>query len=400
MSPRIRLLVILAFVVILVGVGLALILPTLNNDDGGTDTGDSTDAGGTGVVVPPEDEVSSDPPTPTPEPVELVQIVVAIQNIARGAVIPPNAIDLRLWPIDAVPATALIGPESIEVVVGKRARVDIFQEQPILQTIIVDDLSQIASVGSDLSASLPLNTRAVAVPIDRLTSVAYGLQPGDSVDIIISLLFVEIDEEFQTILPNELNLYTINEDGSITILSGIEGRFETVAGPQGAIPVVFGPREEPRPRLSTQLTIQDALVMGIGDFPPDGILFRAPTPTPAVVEDQTETRGLANAPAADVPTAAPIDRPDIVTLAVSPQEAVVLTYYVESRIPITFALRAANDTSQIPTDPVTLDYIMQTYNIRLPAALPYGIQPAIRSIRQLVGGEVITLANQSQQEAQ
>ncbi len=391
MSPRIRLLVILAFVVILVGVGLALILPTLNSDDPEPVATNDT----TGQIQVPDG--GNETPLPTPEPQILTEIVVAVQNLARGVIIPPDAVDLRPWPVEAVPVNALT---NLEDVIGQRARVDIFQEQPILFSMVVPDLSDLGSVGSDLSASLPPGTRAVAVPIDRLTSVAYGLQRGDRVDIIISLLFVEIDEEFQTILPNELNLYTLNEDGSITILAGIEGRFETVAGPQGSLPVVFGPREEPRPRLSTQLTIQDALVMGIGDFPPDGILFDNPTPTPSFeeeVEDPAQ-RGVANAPAAEVATEAPPERPDIITLAVQPQEAVILTYYVESRIPITFALRSATDTSQVPTDPVTLGYIMDTYNIRLPTALPYGIQPAIRSIRQLVGGEVIALSDQNEAE--
>lgn len=393
MSQRIRLLVILAFVVILIGLGLAFVLPSLTGGEEDPEPSE-TQTGQVSTPAPGETII------PTPEPVVLTEIVVAVQNLARGVIIPPDAVDLRPWPIDAVPVNALT---SLEDVIGERARVDIFQEQPILFSMVVPDLSQLGSVGSDLSASLPPGTRAVAMPIDRLTSVAYGLQRGDRVDIIISLLFVEIDEQFQTLLPNQLNLYTINDDGAVTILSGVQGRFELVPAPPNtagisSLPIVVEPNEVPRPRLSTQLTIQDALVMGIGDFPEDGILFSQPTPTPIVeAVEEPAARGAA-APAAEVPTQAASSRPDIITLAVQPQEAVILTYYVESRIPITFALRSATDTSQVPTDPVTLGYIMDTYNIQLPTALPYGIQPAIRSIRQLVAGEVIALSQQDEDE--
>lgn len=388
MTQRIRLLVIIAFVVILIGIGLVFLVGSGDDGDSATETTEDEIRGTIEVPEGEEEEV-----LPTQEPVVLTEIVVALQNLARGAEIPPDAVALRPWPIEAVPVNALTNPEEL---VGQRARVDIFQEQPILFSMVVPDLSQLGSVGSDLSASLPPGTRAVAMPIDRLTSVAYGLQRGDRVDVIISLLFVEIDEEFQTILPNQLNLYTINDDGAVTILSGVQGRFELVPAPPNtagisSLPIVVEPNEVPRPRLSTQLTIQNALVMGMGDFPADGRLFAQPSPTPiSTAEVEPSTRGAA--PAAEVPTEAPVERPDIITLAVQPQEAVVLTYYVEARIPVTFALRSATDTSQVPTDPVTLDYIMNTYNIQLPTALPYGIQPAIRSIRQLVAGEVIALS--------
>ena len=38
--------------------------------------------------------------------------------------------------------------------------------------------------------------------MDRLSGVGYGLSEGDSIDIMISFLFLQIDEEFQTYMPN------------------------------------------------------------------------------------------------------------------------------------------------------------------------------------------------------
>jgi hypothetical protein len=95
------------------------------------------------------------------------------------------------------------------------------------------------------------------------------------------------------------------------------------------------------------------------------------------------------------PTPTP-PRPDIITLGVTPQEAVVITYLIEARIPVTLALRSARDTGEVATDEVTLDYIMSTYGIDLPPRTDYTIEPAIRSIRQLLVGDAIELSDASQ----
>ncbi|NOG51468.1 MAG: hypothetical protein HND48_20130 [Chloroflexi bacterium] len=237
----------------------------------------------------------------------------------------------------------------------------------------------------------------VALPMDRLTSAAYALQPGDRVDIITSLLFVDIDEEFQSALPNDIRIISVEavENGGVryNVLAPVDGRTDSLPVPLGNVgisqlPVIIAPSEDPRPRLVTQMTIQDALVVNVGDFPRNGRLFRAssasapeaaPTPAPAPVGGTNAT-----------PTPLP-PRPDIVAIAVSPQEAVVLAYYVEAKIPITFALRPANETGIASVRQVDLDYIMDQYRIVLPRKLPYSIEPAIRSIRQLVASNTISL---------
>jgi hypothetical protein len=73
---------------------------------------------------------------------------------------------------------------------------------------------------------------------------------------------------------------------------------------------------------------------------------------------------------------------------------VVLTWFVEAKIPFTFALRSASATTLPQTDPVTLDYIMGRFNILVPEKFNYAIEPAIRSIRRLEAGEEITLSSE------
>jgi Flp pilus assembly protein CpaB len=377
--PRGRLLIVIFFIIILAGVVIAVLFFQGNPT---TPTGDATPGTPDTTINNQQEDL------PTPTPIEFRELVIAVQNIARGMVIPPNAVQLRQWPLESAPFN---GIQSLEDVVGKIARTDIFVEQPILFSMVVDDLSQLASVGSDLAAVLPTGQVAISIPIDRITSVAYAIQPGDRVNVIMSTLFVDVDEVFQSLVPNCYNLFLQTADGYL-ITESICGRI-TVASGFNAL-AILNPSETQRPRLVTQQTVQNAQVMYLGDFPADGrFLGVPPTPTPAPEdattdsgEDPTVRRQETAAPTANL-------RPDIITLAVTPQDAVILTWAVEARIPITFALRSARDLGTVPVDAVSLDYIMQQFNITVPTARNYTIEPAVRSIRQLFVGNQISLGN-------
>lgn len=367
---RTRLLIIVIILLLLIAVVVAVLLPQLS-----------------APVVPPQEsqqpvaQVEDATPLPTPTPIEMVEVVIALQDLPRGFRIPPNAVTLSPYPRSVVPFNAVT---DLEDVIGRIARTDIFREQPILSNLVVEDLTDIARVGSDAAAILPSNLVAVSVPMDRLTSVAYAVQDGDSVDVILSMLFVDVDEVYQSLVPNDVTLFSISEEGDIQFIPAVPGRPETSA----LGPVIIGPSERQRPRLVTQRTVQDAFVVHVGDFPYDGRFIGVPpTPTPVPVEEEEVVDGEGGPP---TPTPLP-PRPDIITLGVTPQDAVFLVWAIESRLPITFALRSASDTSRVPTTPVTLDYVMNEFNITLPVKRPFALEPAIRSIRQLIAGEQITL---------
>jgi hypothetical protein len=129
--------------------------------------------------------------------------------------------------------------------------------------------------------------------------------------------------------------------------------------------------------------VQDSLILHVGEWPADGRLF-GPVATPTPVEEVPAQPVQQQQGAAPPPPTQPPPRPDIVTLAVTPQEAVILNWIMEAGIPFIFTLRAASDTSRVPTDPVTLDYIMNDYNITVPVKRAFSIEPAIRSIRQIM----------------
>lgn len=331
---------------------------------------------------------------PTPTPTRYVQILVAVQNLPRGYRFPTTMEELEQkgvvayfpWPEDALPFNALTDQNGgMELLLNKIASTDLFREQPILNNLLVDNLWEIADVGSDAAAILPPDRVAIAIPINRQTSVAYGIRPGDRVDVIISMLFVDVDEIFQSISPNTITLFVPKSDGSLEILDSVQGRPEQTSFGQA----IIGPSERQRPRLVTQRTIQDALVVWVGDFPLRGSYIGS-TPTPIVTAQPAQDTGSTTGGATPVPPT-PVPPPDIVTLGVSPQYAVFLTWAIEAKLPLTLVLRSVNDISTTRTDPVTLDYIMNEFSITLPGRRDYTIEPAIRSIRQLLAGDEISL---------
>jgi pilus assembly protein CpaB len=379
-----RLFILIGLVVLLVVIVVVFLLPTLSPSTPPVTTGPGTPQA---VVQQPGE------PTATPQPYS--EVVIAVQTLPRGyrfpltveeilAQDPPSVVESQ-WPInDEYPEVLTFAISDLEQLAGKIARTDILRGQPILDNMLVDSLTDIASVGSDLAAVLPTGLVAVAVPMDRLTSVAYGVQDGDHVDVIISLLFVDVDEAFQSISPNTITLFNITEEG-IAFSETFQGRPDVTS----LGPAIIGPSERQRPRLVTQRAIQDALVVHVGTFPQDGrFLGVPPTPTPVPAEEEETQQGTPPPPTTAVP------RPDIITLAVTPQDAVVLSWVVEARLPLTFSVRATNDTSRLNTTAVTLDYIMSTFRIDLPGKRPFTIEPAIRSIRQLIIADEIGFGDQ------
>lgn len=368
----------------------------------------------------PAEAVDAPTPAPTAEP--STTILVAVQQLPRGLKIPPGAVDVREWPSTAVPANAIVVPAGVDPqvtiqqeVIGKIVRSDIAIEQPVLSTLLVPDLTQIASEGSDAAAILPQGLVAVSVPMNRLSGVAYAIQDGDRVDVILSFVLVDVDEEFQSILPNQVLpafFGTFTEAGgqstaeivgasciglnpSSSVLPCTLGRIETI--PPGELANVV-PAEPQRPRLVSQRTVESALVIHVGEFSLEGGRFIGLTATPTIppatptpLPEQAPEEGEAPPPPTVTPTPTV---PDIITLGVTPQDAVVLTWAVGSAVDINLALRSARDVPQVPTTSVTLQYMIDTYNITVPPKLPYSLEPSIRTIG--LGGELPTVTPQPQ----
>jgi len=295
-------------------------------------------------------------------PAEGQQIIVAAQDIPRGMLITAQsgAVVTTTWPQDT-PVTEVALAEASEVY-GRIARVDIVRGSPILSKMLAAGPGELGAVGSDAALRIPPGRVAYAVPVARYSAVAWALQPGDHVDVIISLLMVDLDEEFQTLLPNDSSCVSPTEGEGCQ--GGILGRLETL--PNGWV-VNVKPRGEQRPRLVTQLTIQDAKVLQIGDW-----IKQEETPPP---------EEAAQAEEGEQPTPTPVPKVKPLTLAVSPQDAVALKYAQEIGANIDLVLRSTSDANKtVETESVTLEYLFERFSIEQPPKLPYGVTPPLDAL--------------------
>lgn len=315
--------------------------------------------------------------TPVPDNVE---VVVITQNAPRGTVLNETLLGTIPLPRDVVIPGMFT---DLAQVVGRQVKFDLDSGIPLTANMLVDSAAQLSEAGSVASLSIPQGMVAKSIPTDRFSSVAYSLRPGDRVVVIASMPFVDIDTEFQTILPNITGLvYGTGFTGGEGEAAGSRVSLEISGGdaPLGRAeeenefdnePIYVIPSEEQRPRLASQIIIPSATVLRIGDFTfpeEEQEQDAAPTPTP---EPGGETGEGAAQP---VEKAEP---PDIITLIVTPQEAVNLTYLLESGVKLSLALRSAGDTTVVDTKTMTIQTFLNDYSIPLPAKLPYGLAPRV-----------------------
>jgi len=176
-----------------------------------------------------------------------------------------------------------------------------------------------------------------------------------------------VDASFQSVLPDYTAVITAASNLppnpqvlTLGIASGgagsVQGRTELDPTLNQAI--YLSPAEAQRPRLVSQMILQNIQVLQVGEF------------TAA-----TTTTDPNAAPADQQQAAAPV--PDIVTLIVSPQDAISLTYlmYADSRL--TLVLRSEGDVNPTDIQAVTLQFLLSQYNIPLPAKLPYALDPRV-----------------------
>jgi len=369
------LIIVVVLVVALLAVGFLLARVGIINIPGISPAADTSGGAGNPVAQQPT-------AGPTQTPITYTTVVIALQPLKRGVKIPPEgALAEVQWPIDVAPQNAI---QKASQAIGKIARTDIQVEEPLLSTELSSDLSDLAAVGSDAAAVMPAGMSAISIPVDKLSDVAYAVQDGDCVDVVVSFLFVDVDEDFQTIKPNKITLINIGT-GGLQFLSGLNGRIEsTVLG----IPAVIEPTEAQRPRLVTRQVISGALVVHSGTFPPNGkYLGIAPTPTPIPADQTASSDQATKGPPPPTPTP---PYPDIITLGVPVQDAVTLAWFVQGNIPMTLVLRSVKDRcAPKPTQAVDFRYLLNNYGVADPAKLPFALEPALRSIRQVASGNSV-----------
>lgn len=323
-------------------------------------------------------------PAPGPEvPAEVavpdrVDIVVITQNAPRGTVLDETVLGLIPLPRDLLISGMFT---DLAQVVGRQAKFDLDSGIPLTANMLVETAAQLSTAGSVASLSIPEGMVAKSIPINRLASVSYALRPGDRVVVIASMQFIDLDADFQSKLPNSTALVygssiALGAEGGPPRLTsevvdggGPEGRTEQ-SGELTNESIYVVPSEAQRPRLATQIIIPSATVLHVGDFELEeaGVAdVEAPPPT-------------TNADGEEVAPVQEEEPPDNITLIVTPQEAVNLTYLIDSGVDISLALRSAGDSTVIDTETATIQYFLDDYSIPLPAKLPYGLAPRVDKV--------------------
>ncbi len=343
--------------------------------------------------------IGGEPVAPT-QNVELLAAVRLAQSVSRGTVVDETMLDTVDIPVESF----LPGMFSeLGEVVGRKARYDLEAGMLMTSQVLLDTGEALPLGGSDWALVIEPGKVAVSVPISRLSSVSYAPQAGDHVDVIASMLFVDLDTEFQTITPDRVagvvspgqgfvsgtgagddSVANIQETETLQNLTGqvvpgggtgVQGRVEV--DPVLGVPLYLTPSEAQRPRMVSQSVLRNVTVLRVGDFPfvddKGNVVYTSDVAATPVPDDQQQAQ--------DGQTQQPQVRlPDVITLIVDPQDAITINYLMYSGAEITLALRAAGDDTVEPTEAVTLQFLLDQYNIPVPARLPYGNQPSVEQL--------------------
>ena len=299
--------------------------------------------------------VSNTAKTIAPTPQDVVDIVVTTQDVSRGQELKDEL--LALVSVPRKDFTEGVFYTSKQELLGARAKYDLRAHTPLTNALIFS----VSATGSVPSFEIPAGKVAISVPISKLSSVAYGLQKGDHVNVIASLLMSDIDANFQSRLPNRTGSVIapgpISENQTYVTaqLNGppgyeVAGTGFTVLGrieidPTMNNPVYVIPSEQQRPRLVSQTLIQDIVILQLGTFsqPLQPAISRLLPRSPKQLSRLKNRQRLRSAKRRHRPeVAAPL--PDVVTLIVSPQDAVTLNYLMLAGANLNMVLRSAGDT--------------------------------------------------------
>jgi len=335
-----------------------------------------------GLFTPKGTAVPLENVSPTP-PQNMVDILVVADQIPRGTKLSQEMMQSGKITYVKYPQSQLFeglfitNPEDLD---KYYAKYDLSRGAPITIGVVSDK-----PVGSEAAQRVQKGKVAIAIPITRLTSIAYAPQAGDHVGLIVSLLLTDLDANFQTRLPNVVGAVVLpgpqttgtdqskteQNTATVTILPGTSPQGRAELDTTLNQPIYLLPSEpNQRPRLVSQMLISDAEVLWVGNFPEDGNLSKEPTPVPTTAaQGQAETQ----------PAPQPF-KPDIITVVVNAQDAVTLNYLLLAGARLNLVLRNPGETDPMTTQAATLQFILDQYKIPNPAKLSYGVEPRIDTL--------------------
>jgi pilus assembly protein CpaB len=309
--------------------------------------------------------------------VTYVQVVSAAQNISPGTLITEAMLSSYSMPQSDLVQGLYTNPADV---VNMYAKIAIPQGAPITASELSTIAGNVNLPGSSWSTYIPQGLTAISIPISRLSITSYGIRDGDYVDVIVTLLLVDVDPAMQSVLPNSVASLTAGANNLITIGASevpiTQGHYELDETSNGLIYVQ--PSEKQRPRMVTQMIMQNIQVLHVGTFPLPGEansdLLSTESAAPAATPQPTGANETV--PSTTV-------RPDVITVMVTPQDAVTLTYLIYSGAQLNLTLRNPNDQAAADkTDAAMLEYLLTQYDIPVPSKLPYSMNPRMDVLSQ------------------
>ena len=319
------------------------------------------------------------PPAEEVVPV-FAEVYIAAQNIPQGGEITEAVLTTITVPQDKVIAVMYTRDELGALINNKVAKFPLDQGVVITESMVNDASAAVPISGPQWASLIPPGMTAMSIPTSRLALSGYSINDGAHVNINACLMFVDVDPTFQTILPNLTAVLTGTGFGSVQGSEGTgfaaeglpvltlgvaasgsaQGRLEL--DPSLQQPYFLVPSEAQRPRMVCQMLLQDVVVMKLGNFPLAEVVTVDVQPVDPAVQQQ--------APVA----------PDIITLIVSPQDSITLSYLMYTNAQISMTLRNPTDLARQATEASTLQFLLSQYNIPVPAKLPYAMQPALSAL--------------------
>ena len=313
-------------------------------------------------------------PQATEDQTIYVEVYYAAQNIPQGGRVTEDVLATLSIPQENV-VSVMYTKDELPFLVDKIAKLPLDQGVLITESMIADSAASVAVSGPQWASLIPPGMTAIAIPTNRLAVSGYAINTGAHVNVNACLLFVDVDPSYQTILPNFTAVLTgtglPSAEGGLPVLSlGVaaagspQGRLEL--DPSVQQPYYLVPSEARRPRMVCQTLLQDVVVMRLGDFP--------------LVETDATAQAAQPADAAAAEQQPAPASPDIVTLIVSPQDSITLSYLMYTNANITLTLRNPSDQARLATEASTLQVLLSQYNIPVPAKLPYAMHPALTTL--------------------
>ena len=244
------------------------------------------------------------PAQPTPVVETTTDIIITTHDLAVGAVINREDVQIATVPVSLVPRAALL---TIEAALGKIAIVHLIQGEMVLQHHLADP----TNVSHDIGYTIAEDQVLIAFPSTDLMSTLGVLQRGDNVDIFASMT-VEVSP-------------TLTTPGAGTTEEEKLSRLFTFDAFQ---------------RVKISAIVADVVASSGSTTPTQG--QAQPTPNPASIKVKAYL------------------------LALNAQDALVLKNMRDAGAVFDIVLRSPTSNELFDISPVTVDYLLQRYKLQIP----------------------------------